>query len=102
MPSILMADVKYLYDYLSEVEDELSDRHISAYKENYLILLQKQINIEIRLHNLNMTCKNCYYRKYDNGINRCAALGGVCLPDKQGESLDLCQKARMTYIETTS
>mgnify|MGYP003292447422 CR=1 FL=1 len=97
MNSILTSDIDFLYKILNEADDELKDMHISGYKADYLSAILKQVNLEIKLRSFDMSYQKCHYR-HENG--NCAAIGGFCTSNGQGNALDLCQKARKTYIET--
>lgn len=95
--SILNTDTNMLYKFLNEIENDLSDTRVSQHMTDFLTSMQRQINLEIKLRNCGMACENCYY-KHENG--NCAAISGTCLTNGYGKSLDLCQKARETYVKT--
>lgn len=95
MQSILIADTDFLYSLRNEVDDRLSDFHISAYESEYLSALKKQIDTELFLRKNSVSYEKCIYR-HENG--NCQAIGGFCSSNGYGDSLDLCQLNRIKTI----
>ena len=95
MQSILTADIDFLYLLLNEIDERLSDFHISGYEADNLSKLKRQTDTEIVLRRNSLSYKKCIYR-HENG--NCQAIGGFCSSNGYGDSLDLCQLNRIKII----
>ena len=95
MQSILTADTDFLYSLLKEIDERLSDFHISGYETDYLLKLKRQSDTEIFLRKNSLSYEKCFYR-HENG--NCQAIGGFCLSNGYDKGLDLCQENRKKLL----